>query len=413
MATSDRWSFATQALARLFSAPELAGIQVALELFPLTASGGSNGCGADGCGTTSCETPLVALGALTGEAAPADTQEAALVAALGAHAPEGAATSTPALRGALAWATSQHAPDRATAVVFVSQGEPSACLIGDSAATQAALARDVERAYVDQGIRTYAVALEGGNAAALHELAARGGTRQALVLDGENMTSGVAELVRQLTAITSSELSCTLPLPSAEGAPSSVRVSVTSGPTVTALPRRSGVQQCGSGWYFDDNASPSAIQLCPESCTAARAQGSARLEVSRGCSTLLQPNPYRQTYDGVCPAGGKTQWSFLAYDTSTPGDSSVRFRARTADTEAGLVAASFVDLATAQASPDTQRCQLSGPVPCPVDLFQLLGADAAWMRYLQLEATVRPTTDQRSTATLNAWQITYSCPPAE
>lgn len=413
MATGDRWTIATQALASFFAGPELAGMQVALELFPLPSSAGGNGCGQATCDVAPCEAPLVPPGALSASPAPADTQEAALLAALGAQVPEGSAASAPALRGALAWAVAQNAPDSATAVVFVSQGEPSACVTGDSQATRAALTLDVERAYLDHGVRTYAVALQGAETASLHELAARGGTGEAFVLDSENGTSVSADLRSALVSITRRDLSCTLPLPSGGNVSTTAQVTLTSGATVTPLARRSRAQQCGSGWYFDDNASPSSIQLCPETCAAARALASARLEATFGCSTLLQPNPYRQTYDGVCPAGGKTQWSFLAYDSSTPGDSSVRFRARTADTEAALAAATFVDLATAQASPDTQRCQLSGPAPCPVDLFQLLGADAAWMRYLELEASVRPTTDQRSTATLNAWQITYSCPPAE
>ena len=179
------------------------------------------------------------------------------------------------------------------------------------------------------------------------------------------------------------------------------------------MTRYVSLAQCQDGWYFDDNASPSVVHLCPDTCTALRARPAARVDVTLGCATLLTPSLYRQVYDGQCPIGGQVQWSFLAYDTSTPADSSIRFRARSADTQAELSAAPFADLATARAATNTQQCALSGPAPCPIDLYENLGAARAKLRYLELEAAVTPSTDQRSTPTLNAWQITYSCPPGE
>ncbi|HMJ15517.1 MAG TPA: lectin-like protein, partial [Polyangiaceae bacterium] len=414
MTVNGRWAAATAALRTAVSDAGMAAAQVALELFPLPAGAGASGCGQDSCDAAACQNPLVPLRALSASAAPADTHEAALLAALDTAVPEGAASSAPALRGALAWAIAQNTPTTPAVIVFVSQGTPSSCLEGDSGATSSALAREVERAYLDHGIRTYAVALEGANTSVLHELAMRGGTREAFVLDGTNSGSFAANLQSAVTDMASRSLSCTLSLTGTSGASvSAARVTLTSGASVSELDRRSRAQQCGEGWYFDDNTNPSAIVLCPQTCAAAQALPSAKLELSLGCPTNLQPNAYRQLYDGVCPAGGKTQWSFLAYDTTTPLDSSVRFRARTADTQAALAAATFVDLAVARGSPDTQRCAMSGPLPCPIDLFAKLGADDAKLRYFELEAAVIPATDQRTTSTLNTWQITYSCPPAE
>src|SRR5687768_5875123 len=100
-------------------------MQIALELFPLPGSPGGGGRGQARCGVAPWPARLVPPGALSSSRGPADTQEAALIAALGAQVPEGSAASAAALRGALAWAVAQNAPDAATAVVFVSQGEPS------------------------------------------------------------------------------------------------------------------------------------------------------------------------------------------------------------------------------------------------------------------------------------------------
>lgn len=56
----------------------------------------------------------------------------------------------------------------------------------------------------------------------------------------------------------------------------------------SALPRVDGESACGSkaGWYYDDPAAPSGIQLCPSSCDAAVNGGS--LQVALGCTTIVQ-----------------------------------------------------------------------------------------------------------------------------
>jgi len=107
------------------------------------------------------------------------------------------------------------------------------------------------------------------------------------------------------------------------------------------------------------------------------------------------------------------QWGYFAYESETPGDSNIAFRARTANSEAALSSASFSDLATAQASPDTQVCALGDP-PCPIDLFSALGGlPAARNDFLELEVELNPSSDSMSTPALSDWNITYSCPFSE
>jgi hypothetical protein len=127
---------------------------------------------------------------------------------------------------------------------------------------------------------------------------------------------------------------------------------------------------------------------------------------------VFLPTNVRQTYEAQCPPGTKPQWGFMAYDTTTPGTSTVQFRARTATTQAGLASATFTAVATAQAAPNTQVCPMSGPAPCPRDLYTTLGTPDAKYPWLELEAILTP--NPVSVApTLNDWQITYSCPPGE
>jgi hypothetical protein len=415
MGDLGKWTAATGALKNFFSDPQLAGTGVALELAPLAASAIADGCGQDSCDAAACARPLVALGTLEEAFAPADGQEAALVSAIDGATPGGSTPSLPALRGAHQWASARTAQEGVNVVVFVTDGEPASCLSGDAAATRQALLETAESAFVDQNVRTYVIGLQGANGVALHELARRGGTNQAFIVDGSNGASVAGELVSALQSIAKQNISCSIPLPNAGGFdPEGATVTFRSGAASTAtLARRSSAAECGDGWYFDDNVSPRSITLCPSTCTTVQAATDAELRIGVGCRPQLETSRYRQLYAGACPPLASTQWSFLAYDTRTPGDSSIRFRARTAPTQALLAESRFIDLATAKASPDTQVCELSGPLPCPIDLYQTLGPAGAAMRYLELEAVLTPTSDRRSSPFLNDWQLTYSCPPSE
>ncbi|MBW2525393.1 MAG: hypothetical protein JRI23_14500, partial [Deltaproteobacteria bacterium] len=45
----------------------------------------------------------------------------------------------------------------------------------------------------------------------------------------------------------------------------------------------------GGGWYYDDNASPTHIRVCPETCTLISGDLSGRVDILFGCATLLAP----------------------------------------------------------------------------------------------------------------------------
>jgi hypothetical protein len=130
----------------------------------------------------------------------------------------------------------------------------------------------------------------------------------------------------------------------------------------------------------------------------------------------LAPMTYAQTYQGTCPTGAHVQWSYLAYDTTTPSDSNIVFAGRTASTAAGLATAIDKPLATAKATPtpDTHLCSMAGPAPCPIDLYTaLLGPPAANYAFFQLTTTLNLSTDKTIAPTLKTWKLTYSCPYSE
>jgi len=130
---------------------------------------------------------------------------------------------------------------------------------------------------------------------------------------------------------------------------------------------------------------------------------------------------YTQTYTASCPSGTHPQWGFLTYNATTPSDSSgssdVKFQIQTApllvDGGAGSPT-SWVTVADTPSAGDPAVCPMSGPSPCPKDLYSALGGPpGANNEDLTLQVTLTPSPDSQVAPTLNSWQITYSCPPSE
>jgi hypothetical protein len=137
--------------------------------------------------------------------------------------------------------------------------------------------------------------------------------------------------------------------------------------------------------------------------------------------TVYPVTPYQQDYEAKCPVGAHGQWSALAYDTTTPkntsGTSSVKFEVQTAPRLATGLPGTFVPaspvLAADAPSMHPSVCPMSGPSPCPRDLFAILGAVQARNEFLRLKVTLTPTPDKYASPTLKNWMVSFSCVPAE
>jgi hypothetical protein len=126
-------------------------------------------------------------------------------------------------------------------------------------------------------------------------------------------------------------------------------------------------------------------------------------------STASGPVTLHEIYEGTCEEG-TVQWGFFTFDANTPSDSSIRFRLRTAAVEAELASAVFLDLLTASAARGTDRCGFTGPAPCPIDLYVVLGgAPLAHHPLAQLEVLLSPASADGRMPTVEEWQLTYSC----
>ena len=116
-----------------------------------------------------------------------------------------------------------------------------------------------------------------------------------------------------------------------------------------------------------------------------------------------------EIYHGECEEPGIVQWGFLTFVASTPGDSSIVFRLRSAPSVAALESAHFIELITASTALGTRRCTVSGPAPCPIDLFDVLGgAPLVHHPYAELEVTLNPSLDG-AMPSADEWLLNYSC----
>ncbi len=124
-------------------------------------------------------------------------------------------------------------------------------------------------------------------------LVARTGGVRAKLCDGA--AAWVPFFERVATAVErSSRIACDLELPAPPGGsvldPRLVNVVVT-GTSRSVIGKVANAAACRTtgGWYYDDDAHPTRVNLCPASCESANEQlraGSARIEVQFGCITI-------------------------------------------------------------------------------------------------------------------------------
>ncbi len=102
--------------------------------------------------------------------------------------------------------------------------------------------------------------------------------------------SGVLDNIARGTA---QRLACELTVPTQANAdPTKVAVQVTApGGQPSVLTRVLDASRCAANpnsWYYDNNASPTKILLCADTCTGVNAQQGTKIEALVGCAT---PNP--------------------------------------------------------------------------------------------------------------------------
>ena len=292
-ANASKWCLAVNALGSFFQLQGQGDRRAALQFFPRTLElGGGIASYPSGpeCTGETISTPAVPLSAIPARAAD-------LIAALNVATPAGAFTTTEgAIRGMNAFTSNaaNRSATRTLAQLLITDGAPTACPLRDNPALAALI--DTQR--TRESVGTYVVGMNGANYTNLEALAAAGGAPAHTTLCAPGTASchyydvqagSAAAFSAALRDIQLAAVGCTYNLPApARGVldPERVRVSQVSGAQTIDYARVQTASACGAGtahWHYDNNATPTAIRLCPAACTAVRANAAAGIRVLFGC----------------------------------------------------------------------------------------------------------------------------------
>jgi hypothetical protein len=238
--------------------------------------------------------PAVEIDLLNG-AAPA------LIASIQATTPEGATPTSAALKGgiehAVAWAAAH--PTHQVVTVLATDGLPTECDPLDIPSIAQIAADGVAGA---PSVLTFVIGVFAGNnmnaKADLDEIAAKGGTQQAFLVDASQDVT--QQFIDALNAIRGEKLACEylVPAPPPGETLDYGKVNVEHTPTGASMPSTifyvsdaAGCDATTGGWYYDvdpaQGGAPTKILMCPATCTLFDQGG--QIDIRIGCKTEIAP----------------------------------------------------------------------------------------------------------------------------
>jgi hypothetical protein len=266
MDDNGKWTAAVSALTQFVQDPNSSGIKVALGYFPDGHS--CNGAGYD--------QPDVPMAILPGNAG-------AIVSSLGASGPSGNTPTEGALNGLVRFCDGyeQANPTEKCIGLLVTDGEPNGC--DESPSTLTSIAAGAFGGTPSTLIFT--MGMGGADFNLLDDIAQSGGTTQSF-----DASAGANAFLAALQAIKGAALSCEMlvPVPSqGELDPNQVNVNFIKGDgSIVSLGRVNDAASCVPGaWYYDNNAAPTQIILCPDTCADVQADPNGKIKVLLGCAS--------------------------------------------------------------------------------------------------------------------------------
>ncbi len=278
MVTGNKWENAKVGLGAFVSDPASAGTTVALNFFP--------GANETTCDQFAYKTPVVSFADLPANAQP-------VIDALAAAKPEGVKTPIyPALGGAILECNDQllQKPGTACAVLLVTDGAPvgPAPLCGGVNPEDPAVIASLAAAGLKNfKVLTFVIGLPGIPKAIADQIALGGGTDGAIMVGNVNVQ---LEFQNALAKARGKALPCEYELPEkvsgGEVDTGFVNVVFTpsSGGNATTIPQNADCAN-GVGWYYDNPLAPTKINLCNTTCSMARSDLGASVDILMGCKT--------------------------------------------------------------------------------------------------------------------------------
>jgi hypothetical protein len=235
------------------------------------------------CFETDYAFPVVPVSELPGAAS-------RIVDILEAVRPEGGTPTLPALKGAITYARSWTASTgRRVAIALATDGEPFNC--GDTNTVDAVSA--LARGAAAQGLPVFVIGV-GAQLDALNAIASAGGTTRAYLVEGFGVEKQFLAALQSIQGV-AARLSCSYSIPAPPSGqrldPAKVNVEFTGGtpPTTATIGQVADRARCDArgGWYYDNPAAPTQIQLCDTTCTAVNGAGTNKIAVTFGCRTSV------------------------------------------------------------------------------------------------------------------------------
>jgi hypothetical protein len=286
--TASRWCRAINALSTYFNSASATGNAAALQYFP--NGGACNGTGYD----------VAAVPAGNGYLA---LPTNGFNTSLNNTNPNGSNTPIEgAIRGITqftARAVNRRA-GRTTIGILITDGSPNGCV------TSATSLRDILQTHFNAtGLRTFVIGMTGASFSTLETIATGGNAPlHNDNVNGINDTCGNGAgpcrhwnvgdgngnvFVEALKAIQAAAVGCSMQMPTTDAGvvnPNNVQVeySPNGQPPAQGLVRVNDAAACvNNGWYYDNNTSPTTINLCPTICNTVQADPGAKVNVLLGC----------------------------------------------------------------------------------------------------------------------------------
>lgn len=270
MGSNNKWNNAKSGIQSFVNDPNSAGIKVALQYFP-----GSGSCNGNG-----YNQPAVPLAALPGNAS-------AIMNSLNSTNPSGITPTEGALRGLTRFckAYEKAHPQEKCVGLLVTDGHPNGCNGSTSY-----LANIAGNAYSGSpSVLTFAMGMQGADFNVLDPIATSGGTGPKAL---DVSQGGAQAFVQALQNIAGQILSCDFQMPATDAGtvnPDSIIMSFTSGAgqkqSLQHVTDKSACTAAG-GFYYDNNASPSKITLCPSTCNSVQSDKKGKIQILLDCTKL-------------------------------------------------------------------------------------------------------------------------------
>ncbi len=173
-----------------------------------------------------------------------------------------------------------------------------------------------------------------------------------------------------------------------------------------------------SGWTPSAGAPARTCQALGGACASAGdscdtsadcCAGATCVNFSCSAPPSYEPASFSRDYSADCGPGDHPRWQLFSYHLDTPGDSSIQFEARTAETSADLDSAEVVSLGASTATVQSPANPEGKDVGSALEAANL-SANLGWLR---ISITLSPSSDGLATPVLEDWNLSYDCVPAE